>query len=345
MKTILSWDVGIINLAYCLICKTSDTEFEIKKWGVINLLVDDQIKCQYPLRTGNTCQSIAKFHIYHKDKIHLTNIENVCTKHKNKAIPIVLNIEEECKLKKNKKDFSNFKCCIDSCDNNIKYALYNTQEYTHCWCNTHYEKKGLLFIKKIATKKLVNTSCKKEPKQSLAEKLFTALDEKFDDFINADEVLIENQPSMINPTMKAMSSNLYSYFIIRGIIDKNKTNSTIELIKFVSPSNKLKVNSEKTNKLLNDEKNKDKNIDNAKNVYKLTKSLGIKYCKALITEKDNKLLDEYKKKDDICDAFLQAFQYLFSPMPDIHFKKIAKIGFDTKAKAKAKPKIKKNILN
>ena len=33
---VLSWDVGIINLAYCLF-DVKDDKWEIKDWGIINL--------------------------------------------------------------------------------------------------------------------------------------------------------------------------------------------------------------------------------------------------------------------------------------------------------------------
>ena len=38
MPKILSWDVGIKNLAYCIIIK-KDNNFTIDKWGIINLVV------------------------------------------------------------------------------------------------------------------------------------------------------------------------------------------------------------------------------------------------------------------------------------------------------------------
>ena len=45
MVTVLSWDVGIINLAYCLIHKDGEN-FEIKKWGIISLS-DNTKFCQF----------------------------------------------------------------------------------------------------------------------------------------------------------------------------------------------------------------------------------------------------------------------------------------------------------
>ena len=99
--------------------------------------------------------------------------------------------------------------------------------------------------------------------------------------------------------MKSISSTIYDYFLIRGIIDKEKTQSKIHTVKYISPSNKLKVDADNTIKTLS------KTADNQK--YKLTKQLGIQYCKQLIAHDTINLdfLGTQKKKDDLCDAFLQ----------------------------------------
>lgn len=313
---ILSWDVGIINLAYCVIEK-EDNDFNIKKWGTINL-VEDRQKCEFLLRTGSQCSQTAKFCVYHTDKIKLfkdKNIMHSCSKHKEKIVPEVKIISEKKKMK------------CQNCDLNGCNVLGESE---YCWCDSHYEKKGKSFVSKIKTKKVTVVSCNKQPMQELSEKLFSKLDEEHKDFMDVDRVIIENQPSLRNPTMKTISALLYSYFVMRGISDSTKTNSNIKEVRFVSPSNKLKVNTSATAKVLdNDDKTK---------VYKLTKKLGVAYCKALVSESDNKLLNEVKKKDDMCDAFLQGFQHLFNPVPQIHFDKIKDIGFDD---IKKKPKAKK----
>ena len=336
MKTILSWDVGIKNLAYCLLQKDdADNSFKILKWGVINLN-DNQQKCQFELRTGNACQEVAKYCVYHKDKVSLFD-ENengmafVCTKHKTKMIPEIVNVVDLAKSKKTKIGQQNqitlnkeLKCCCD-CDDDVVYQLGDTK---YCWCEKHYDKKGISFMKKVHAKKVTVTTCSKQPIQELAETLFLRLDVLFKSFGEISEVLIENQPTLKNPKMKTLSSILFSYFVIRGITDKNITGSNISEVRFVSPSNKLKVNSTNTDELLKKEKEKTADLEkNKKNVYKLTKSLGVKYCKALICESDAKILEQVKKKDDMCDAFLQGFQYLFSPMPEKFFKKLETIGF------------------
>ena len=159
-KKILAWDVGIKNLAYCIIHREDDN-FKILKWGLIDL-VDDRQKCQFKLRGGNECSGTAKFCVYHKDKCILFPEfgENVyvCTKHKEKMIPKIVKIESKKQIKS----------CI-LCDKKSTYNLLGTEYY---WCNMHYEKKGMAFVKKINTKKFANAGCMKQPLQSLSEKLF-----------------------------------------------------------------------------------------------------------------------------------------------------------------------------
>ena len=123
--------------------------------------------------------------------------------------------------------------------------------------------------------------------------------------MEANIVLIENQPSMKNPKMKAISSTIYDYFLIRGIFDRERTNSKIGRVKFMSPSNKLKLADEGDSKKLVKAKG-----DESKS-YKLTKSLGIKYCKVMIEpfQEWKDLLDSHKKKDDLADSFLQGMYY------------------------------------
>ena len=50
---------------------------------------------------------------------------------------------------------------------------------------------------------------------------------------------------------------------------------------------------------------------NEAKAYKMTKELGIKYCKELISHLPEWLaiLNNHKKKDDLCDAFLQGAYY------------------------------------
>jgi hypothetical protein len=310
---VLSFDVGIANLAYCVLEKIEE-DFKILKWGVINL-VDDRQKCDYQM-VDKKCDINAKFVIYDKDKSKDVLDENIysCSRHKIKLMPMLEEIVQKKKIVKYTCDY----CSVD--------ATHICKKLDINFCEEHLTKWKKI-IKFIGCKKYVTVSCGRQPQQTLSEKLFTRLDLLKEYFLNVDEVLIENQPSMRNPVMKTISVFLYSYFVIRGTID----NKLISYVKFISPSNKLKIDVENTNEILGGGKTKEK-------VYKLTKELGIWYCRSLISDDDDKIIELVKKKDDMADAFLQAFQYLFRPIPKKYLEKIYEIDNDTKIVKKKKGK-------
>jgi len=171
------------------------------------------------------------------------------------------------------------------------------------YCNAHKK----IIIKKMERdgelKKIKRKKCTSKGTLILGEKMYTKLD-KIEELLNVDEVLIENQPSFRNPAMKTIASLLFGYFIMRGRV--NRRDGTKINVKWVCPSNKLKVNEDNTLEVIKSSKN-----DSEK--YKLTKKLSIEYTKILL--KNNKKwlnhLAKYKKKDDLCDAFLFSYHYLY----------------------------------
>jgi hypothetical protein len=124
--------------------------------------------------------------------------------------------------------------------------------------------------------------------------------------LSADCVVIENQPSFKNPRMKSIATTLYDYYLIRGVIDKNVTHSKISGVRFMSPSNKLKLADSGDTKELVKAKSESTPGNDGK-AYKLTKTLGIKYCTDLISHLPDwlKHFNSHKKKDDLADSFLQ----------------------------------------
>ena len=86
---------------------------------------------------------------------------------------------------------------------------------------------------------------------------------------------------------------------------KERTKSNITRVKFMSPSNKLKLADEGDTKKLVKLKGNDAKT------YKLTKSLGIKYCQEMIKPFENWkiVFNQHKKKDDLADSFLQGMYY------------------------------------
>lgn len=182
-----------------------------------------------------------------------------------------------CLLKKKDRDLSNNELIEDNSGNDIyKFSDYEI----HDW--------GII---NIADKMNI-----KKRKMEVFSRIPDILD-RYKDFLEAEYVLIENQPCMRNPTMKSIQIIIYSYFIIKGL--KNEE-SNIKKVEFISPTNKLKV------------------YDGPKLEFKVKSKYTIRKKSAIIHSryflKDNqKRLDFFnsnKKNDDLADSFLQGLYYI-----------------------------------
>ena len=285
MVVILSFDVGVIHLAYCLLTHENNN-WKILDWNNIDLTNRDEQKCD--------CGA----------KASLTNIINGETKYycKTHAKKVDISIKpfEELYLSfdNHNKDICNYNNCKRKASTNCN---------NNCFCLTHAKqlyksecKNISMKVFKLKSSRLLNFD---DVKYSLIMEL-----EKRKNLLSANYVVIENQPSFKNPRMKSIASTLYDYYLIRGIVDKNITKSNITQVKFMSPSNKLKLITDGDSKQLV----KAKQTDDTK-AYKLTKALGIKYCIDLISHLPDMLkhFNSHKKKDDLADAFLQG-AYFFT---------------------------------
>lgn len=277
---IVSWDVGIKNLAYCIMEKQDDTNtpYKIHNWGNINIIEQTYLKCM-----GENCQR----------KVLVTNKINgktigYCAIHKrefNSFEPTIL----EC---------TNFTCQFsDKCK---KKATGNVNNFNYC--TTHKKNICTKIVKNQEFVKYKPPNCKTIDIKVLKKILITLLDQKKDILLDVKHCVIENQPSLKNPKMKSIAETLYNWFLIRGQIDNS---NPINHLTYMCPSNKLKVNHDNTITILKRSKN-----DTEK--YKLTKQLGIIYCKQLLQNDTENLtfLATNSKKDDLCDAFLQGAYYL-----------------------------------
>jgi hypothetical protein len=287
---VLSFDVGIKNLAYCIIEWDDLNNLIIHNWNTINFIENINIdeKCIY-----NNCNSKAKSFI---------NINNnkycFCSKHINKKDDIIDDYDEKNWIESINLICSKCNDCDDIIISKKKYYLNNKLNIVYC--NKHYRS----YIKKlnnditkihvIKNKTIKNILC-----DDLKYNLIKFLDDNKNILLSiADLVVIENQPTFKNPTMKAISDTIYSWFMIRGIIDKDINNSTIKKIKFMSPSNKLKNFNENDTIL----------------TYKETKKLAIEICSNIlkIYNMNEWLLvfNNNTKKDDLSDCFLQGWYAL-----------------------------------
>lgn len=283
MRRVLSWDVGIINLSYCLIEYNENNEWKIIDWDIINLTNREKEKCYQCGAKPSFYQEISKKFTC---KNHM--------KHLNINPPefesIVIEDKESICIFKGK----------TSCEKKSKYKFNE-----NCYCNTHCKSE---YKKYCNTYKLVPYNRKSVKSTSLDEirlKLLYRLDE-LKILWTANTVVIENQPTLKNPRMKAISSTLYDYYMLRGMVDKEITKSDITKVKYMCPSNKLKLADDGDTQKLVKLKG-----DDAKQ-YKLTKELGIKYCKIMVKpyQKWTDKINSFKKQDDMADSFLQGIYYI-----------------------------------
>ncbi len=279
---VLSWDVGIINLAYCLIDYDYDTKtFTIEDWDVINLTDRDKMKC-------HQCNANPSFYQASSDHYFCKNH----MKNANITPPTFESLFSE-----NDKET----CCFEGktiCGKKSKYTYIAGQTNNNIFCNTHgkseYKKIQNTYKLVKHTKKAINTMSMDD----FLYKLIIELDKR-PHLLQCEKVYIENQPTMKNPRMKTISVTLYNFYMIRGMIDKN----IISAVHFMAPSNKLKLADDGDKKELV----KVKNDDNESKTYKLTKALGVKYCLEMIRDMPEWVsrFNSHKKKDDMADCFLQ----------------------------------------
>lgn len=302
---IISWDVGVIHLAYCVLdyaVSNEKTKVNILDWDEINLIEDDRVKlsCCGLQKGDKVCGKNARYYLrtptetFGYCKTHLEQHKEKWRESKTKKL--FSECDSECKCTYKKKDGS-------ECG---KAAKVSCQLENDTFCTAHGKSALNQRIKEFSPAPIKNLVVKKFPTAQLQLNLINKLDKlckKFAD-LGIEEVVIENQPSVKNPKMKSIANTLFDYFMIRGYID-HLHKLDIKLVRFMCPSNKLKVNNDNTIEVF-------KNNGDSKQKYKLTKALGIKYTKQLLKKSQQWLdhLETYKKQDDLCDAYLQGRYYL-----------------------------------
>ena len=305
---LISFDIGIKNMAYCIFCIDSSNNLSISDWNVLNLMdieqPDPKCSCKNIPKSkkaaATNCTSNAK---YHKNNVYY------CEKHA-KSSPFLIP-KKSLNLKKMKLE--------ELVKLGNSHLLFMDVENI-----TKTLKKGEIidkideFLKKQSLEPIIKKKSKtandtdlikigKNMKNSLNQVLESS---------NISNVIIENQISPIANRMKTIQGMLAQYFIIK---DENI------IIDFVSSSNKLKqfdIKKIKTNEniLENTMKLAEKPVENSveKNIknpdYKKHKMDGVSYCSRILTK--NEFLNQWitsldtKKKDDLADCFLQGLWYL-----------------------------------
>jgi hypothetical protein len=279
---VLSIDVGIKNLAFCLFDNAQLTaDYIITKWDVINLTEEEEISLVCSFRENNNiiCNKPSKFKkngicycLKHAKKTSLFKIPKPDQKaafiNKQKIAKLheiakIYNLKYEAKLKK-----ANLVTLIND---HINTICFEPME-----------------IKKANEMDLFNIGL------SIKNKFNTL----FGNEGTIDYVIIENQIGPLAIRMKTIQGMIMQYFIMSSL--------NVSHIEFISASNKLKDCDAKDKQTYADRKK----LGISKCLEALT-----------VNERLNKHVDyfnKHKKKDDLADSFLQGLWFLFTfQMPTI----------------------------
>jgi hypothetical protein len=332
-KQILSIDVGIKNLSFCLFelndndkndndkndndKNDNDKNVTVLKWDNIDLTKEDDIgtKCIY-IDDPNIKNTKAKSKPKSKSKSKSNSIEQAILEQSSEPCgkPAKFIKDNKCYCLKHSKltnyiqpsadlkpSFLNKQTIQKLIDIANKYKVINTLEVPDY---KSYKKAQLVnLIKDFSDQK-----CLSEIKKSNASKIDLVtigrnIQHRFDEILcdyllTIDTIIIENQIGPIANKMKTIQGMLSQYFIMK--------NNNIS-IDFISATNKLKdfIALEKEK-----EKEKKDKMD-----YKERKKMGIQICSNFVSNDVrfsnwNTFFSKHQKKDDLSDCFLQGMWYI-----------------------------------
>jgi hypothetical protein len=328
---LLSIDIGIKNLAFCLF-EIENNIYSVKKWDIVNIGEETPLFCGEIENEKSKTKSTTKKQIpqqpqsqSHQSSSQLSSqIINIC----NKPAKYTKNNKCYC-LKHSKKQVFHVptKELVPAYLNKQKInSLFELAEKYNISYTKPIKKQDLihLFNEHVLNKcfEPVNiTNSNKVDIISIGKNIKIKFDEIFTIngvYDNIDIILIENQISPIANRMKTIQGMVAQYFIMKSSAQSQsqpQTQSQQQHIEFVSSFNKLKevsktpfVQDDKTEKPEKSEKN-----DKAK--YNDRKKLGISTClenleKTHINDEWVKFFNKHSKKDDLADCFLQGIWYI-----------------------------------
>lgn len=274
MELILSIDIGIRNLSFCLF-KLTNQEITILKWNNINLCDINELKCIHN-NNNNICNKISKY-----SKLENNVILSYCLKHAKLLTNYLLPQKElkETFLKKLKiSDLYNI-CC----KYNIKYNLND-------------KKKDLInLLVQYSNNKCLNEIIKSNSNKidlvTIGKNIQYKLDNELQDYVSLiNKIIIENQIGPIANKMKTIQGMISQYFIMK--------NNNIS-IDFISATNKLKHFINHNEKMTYKER-KQTGIEICSNF--------VNNDNRFIIWRD--YFNNSKKKDDLSDCFLQGLWYI-----------------------------------
>lgn len=301
-RTILSIDVGIKNLSFCLFQIGKENQIKVLKWDNIDLTKQDDIgsKCIYiegsndinlkktktkKTKKTDVKESLAKTEaeVCNKPAKFIKDGKCYCLKH-SKLTNFLQPIAEL------KQSFLNKQKQQNLLDLAIKYKLisiddtssYKKAELTEM-LNNYSKNNCFLHVEKGNAAKIDLVTIGRNIQHRFDEILCDYL-------LTIDTIIIENQIGPIANKMKTIQGMLSQYFIMK--------NNNIS-VDFISATNKLKDFVDKTVKM----------------DYKERKKLGVQTCSNFVLNDDqfsewSTFFAKHQKKDDLSDCFLQGLWYI-----------------------------------
>ena len=300
---VLSIDVGMKNLAYCLVecdplkldtgeIKTPDNMMQlvnIAAWDTVNLCDGgtgvDSVPDTPTLCSNAGCKFAAKF--AHSSTELVTHY---CTRHANASgfkMPLAASLVKSLKkmpldeLKTFSAEYLSV-CIPEKCEKSKLKLLFHLNA-------------------SIAAEYLVAVTTKPKVVSAASVDLITIgrnMHQRFDALPHLasgiDVVIVENQLSTLATRMKTLQGMIAQYFIMRGVPD----------IQFISATNKLKLFSK------GGEEKGEGGGNKGEDCYADRKKRSIEITRALINNAAHMPLmsmkfEKHKKKDDLADCFLQ----------------------------------------
>ena len=309
-KTIISFDIGIKNLAYCIfvINPAKKHQTSVLKWNIINLTQTDASSQQKPQTC--TCMKAGK----------KKAPDTVCGKKGAFTDSTMQNVycSTHAKSSKSQNDSTVQGTCtgkiIPSKETSTTTIKKMKLEDLKIFCKTHFiafaesDKKPDICAKAETAIKERTLVPIKPVKQNANHVHLVEIGKQIRIQMNqiltgitVDIVILENQISPIAGRMNTIQGMLAQYFIMRDLGFQNDI-SLIPKIEFISSSGKLKDY-------------KGSSSTEEKTSYKDHKRDGIAFCRDFMTKNEGlrthqDVFDASAKKDDLADCFLQGIYYL-----------------------------------
>ena len=335
MNKCIGWDIGIKNLAYCVLENNELGEVITKE----NAFVFN--KHTYTISHWQDVSLVTQIESNLATSGQVSHINNTLTCCGIKSSP-----------KKNAKKPSQQENDEKICGKKAFYAkeeVLETGDYEGL-CKTHFKKLKIARLPELSVKKCWTDGCKTKPVQVLKSHIFKGFCKKHinemqkakthtdADFYNINHskttskidinhlgialfqeltkikesitepsiILLENQPVLKNPTMKSMQMFLYSYYLMT-MLDTNIDLSVkklhcycaskkLDMIKFLPEEEQLRITTF---------------IDTVNNPYQKNKKMSIMMVEVLL-KNNAKWLDFFKsnpKQDDLADSLLMTLHY------------------------------------